>query len=142
MANFKAWWYKLVANDLWYRCKDLELDLSDRSSSLVQQTKLADDMREELNHLRRKTAILSSELKYAEDSRTADAAAVAQVINERMGTDKNLPGKLDILRAQLKQELAYIAYLEENLVKGTTSFNDLDLEIRKEYFERVEGQVR
>ena len=86
--------------------------------------------------------MLGSELQYAQDSRTADAAAVAQVINERMGSDKNLPGKLDILRAQLKQELAYIAYLEENLAKGTTPFNDLTLETRKEYFERVEGQVR
>lgn len=102
----------------------------------------ADELRIEVNELRRKAAMLGSELKYAQDSRTADAAAVAQVINERMGADKNLPGKLDLLRQQLKQELAYIAYLEENQTAGTTLFNDLPLETRKQYFERVEGNVR
>jgi len=142
MANFKEWWYRLVAGGLLRQLEEQRDATSANALSWAAAEKIADDFRTEVNDLRRKMAILTSELKYAQDSRTADAAAVAQVINERMGSDKNLPGKLDILRAQLKQELAYIAYLEENLVKGTTPFNDLTLETRKEYFERVEGQVR
>lgn len=52
-----------------------------------------------------------------------------------------LRGKIDLLRQQLVNELAYSTYLEENLVPDTIEFNDLSHEQREAYFNRVQTQI-
>ena len=74
-----------------------------------------------------------------------DSRLAIQIIRERAGIDPTLPGKMDLLRQHLRQELAVDMYHEELLHLFTdgdyTSFNDLSLEERKKYFERVDEQV-
>ncbi|MCV0439771.1 MAG: hypothetical protein K5880_14180 [Hydrogenophaga sp.] len=145
MANFKAWWYRLVAGGLLRQLGEQIAATKSNALSWAAADQVADDLRKEVNELRRQVPMLKSELKYAQESRTADAAATAQIVRERMGMDADLPGKMDLLRQQLKQELAYVAYLEEikeHYAGDQPSFNALPLEERQRYFEQVEGQVR
>jgi hypothetical protein len=56
---------------------------------------------------------------------------------------KDLRGRIDILSKNLKQELAYIAYLEDMIRPHyKVDFNGLPLEKREEYFKRVDAHVK
>lgn len=149
MKNLKAWWYSLVAGSLIEERDQLQSRLDTQLEVTKQHADRWVRANQRVNVLHEQVEVLKRELtdakilvEMAQDAEMTDRRAVVDVVRERLGMDGNLAGKLDLLRSQLKQELAYIAYLEENQVDGTTPFNELPLETRKTYFERVEGQVR
>lgn len=84
--------------------------------------------------------------QYATRLAAQDSGLAVQIMRERAGIDLTLPGKLDLLRQHLKQELAVGLYHEELLHLFTdgdyTPFNKLSLEERKKYFEQIDEQVR
>lgn len=149
MANIKTWWYNLVAKRLVTERDDLQCKLNNQlgiTKQHVDQWIRADQrvtfLQEQVDILQRELANAQTRVEMTQDLKMIDRRAVVDIVRERLGMDDTLPGKLDLLRQQLKQELAYIVYLEENQVDGTTPFNKLPLDKRKIYFERVEGQVR
>jgi hypothetical protein len=84
---------------------------------------------------------LRNEIAYLKDARSPDVAATVQLIKERMNpVSKKTAGMLEIISKQLRQECAYVLYLEE-LAVSFTPFNDLPLEKREAYFKRVDAQV-
>lgn len=117
MVNLKQLWYRLIAG------------------SLVQRNAI---LVSEVENLKLRNAELANETRIRASS---EAQAVAAVVKQRMGMDPTLPGKIKMLREHLQSELAYSAYLEEHLREGTTPFNDLPLETRKTYFQRIKDKV-
>lgn len=73
-----------------------------------------------------------------------DTRVATQIVRERMGMDLNAPGKIDILRQQLRQELAVSAWLQENLREGVTvaDFDALSKDDRRHYFEEVDALLQ
>lgn len=119
MEELKRLWYWLVARGLVQRNAVLEREVRD---------------------LKARNITLSNEADIRVRA-SADAQVTAAIVREKMGIDTKLPGKIAMLREQLQTELAYVAYLEENLREGTLPFNKLPLEKRKEYFQRIKDMV-
>jgi hypothetical protein len=135
MEKIKAWWYKLVASDLVLKIKLVD-------ARLASEKIISDALRKELNSVRRRYAEVTEKLhmKLAND----DSRAAVQILRERMGMDSTLPGKLDIVRQQLRQELAVACYhdeLLEHYASDQCSFDDLPLEERKRYFKMIDDQT-
>ena len=124
--EIKEAWYKLVAGDL--------LD------SLHKQIDITKEHAKSRGFAEQKIKQLEQRLEV--NCKQEDVEIATQIVRERIGMDHSAAGKIEMLRQQLKQELAYTAYLEENVVDGITPFNDLPLETRVQYFERAEEQAR
>ena len=103
-----------------------------------------EELRGQVERLKKTVKDMSTEIQYLKDARSTDVAAVAQVVNERI--NQQLPiknptdGRVVLLAKRLRQESAYILYLEEQL-GSFTPFNDLSREKREGYFKRIDAQV-
>src|SRR6185503_5684065 len=103
-----------------------------------------EELRGKVERLKKTIKDMSTEIQYLKDARSPDVAAVVQVVNERI--NQQLPiknptdGRVVLLAKRLRQESAYILYLEEQL-GSFTPFNDLSREKREGYFKRIDAQV-
>jgi len=153
MGKIRDRWYRLVAGGLLQAKKRLATKLARQIEitaehaaqwRIVQRQFIAlkDDMKKILADRDDQIVILKEHVKAAKEGRTDDVETAKDIIRERMGMDPDAPGKMDILRKQLRQECAYVMYLEDNLEDGLTEFNDIPKEERKVYFERVDERAR
>ena len=156
MGKIKDTWYKLVGGGLLQTIADLDASNEELAARLAKQIGITREHAEHWRHTERllvalkkeiseypeKISVLKEHVKAAKEGRTDDVEAAMGIIRERMKMDPDLPGKMDMLRQQLRQECAYVLYLEENLTEGATEFNDLSGEQRKNYFERVDARVQ
>lgn len=71
------------------------------------------------------------------------SAAVPQRLQTRMKQQdpKRLEAQIQLLRKQVRQELAVNEYLAENQKEGTLDFNKLPIETRKSYFDKVDAKL-
>ena len=71
------------------------------------------------------------------------SAAVPHRLQTRMKQQdpKRLEAQIQLLRKQVRQELAVNEYLVENQKEGTTDFNNLPIETRKSYFDKVDAKL-
>ena len=100
-----------------------------------------EELRDQVERLKSTIKDMANEIQYLKDARSPDVAATVQLIKERMNpVSKKAAGMLEIISKQLRQECAYVLYLEE-LAVSFTPFNDLPLEKREAYFKRVDAQV-
>ena len=75
--------------------------------------------------------------------RQEDVELVREGIQAALGMPDvaELKGQIDMLREYLQQELAVNLYMSEIVPDGFIPFNDLSLEDRREYFERVSDKI-
>lgn len=146
----KALWHRLVAGSLVRERDELERKLErqvnvtrEHADRWVRSDQQVGILQRTVDQLRTECAAVATQLHEANKALASeDAAIVMSGVRQALGGDKELRGQLDILRQRLTAELAYGTYLEEHRAEGVTPFNELPLETRKEYFERVKEQVR
>lgn len=74
----------------------------------------------------------------------SDTARDMMLARTEVATRAENPGHVDLLRQQLRQELAVGAWLQENLREGVavSDFDALPKEARQGYFESVDALLR
>ena len=156
MGRIKDTWYKLVAGGLLQTIDDLDATYDELNIRLVRQRVLTFEYSEKWEATEKQLAalkkdvktypeqisVLKEHVKAAKDGRTDDVEIAMKMMRERADMDPDWRGKLNMLRERLRQECAYILYLEEKLAGAVTEFNDLPQEERKLYFERVDERTQ
>ena len=107
-----------------------------------------EDLRTQVINLKKTIKDLAGQIDYYKDARSADVAAAAQIvqgrIQEQLPIRKSADGRVELLRQHLRQELAYIIYLEECLHKAgieILDFNSVPKDKRETYFKNVDAQI-
>ena len=131
MVNLKNIWYRLVANGL---VKELERTKKDHGNLHDRYEMVVRDR----DRISKENADLWERVS------RDDAGLAVQMLKMRAEVGRELRGSLEIVRTQLRQELANSYYndeLLEHYAGDQASFNDIPEEDRRRYFAMVDKKL-